>query len=341
MRVFVVGSIMEETQAEFTQFCLSLGHAFASNKIEVMLCSPYPDSADCLIVSGFKNVRQKELGIEVYYPRLPKIENDWNQVITNAGVKNRVRSFPQEPPISSDRESLKYAWLFSQIQAMSNANYVIVLGGRLSGSSNFLVRIAEVQNKLIIPLPRFGGVGLQVFNRMQYQLTDYWGTLGVEIISSSERPDQLLQMLCSGRNTNKGGRLRMSQGLTFFISYSREKNADADFVEMVLRRRNQLVVRDENDIGSSEDIPNAIRENIAKSDVFVALWCKEYACSPWCFDELDIALKTHVENSHKKLWLIRTDKTRIIHPDARKRVYYDVASRQELDGRIVALLDQL
>ncbi len=61
--------------------------------------------------------------------------------------------------------------------------------------------------------------------------------------------------------------------------------------------------RDEKDFEPSACVQSEIFKNIRKSDVFVAVWCKEYACSPWCFDELDYALACK-ENSDLEIWLL-------------------------------------
>lgn len=97
------------------------------------------------------------------------------------------------------------------------------------------------------------------------------------------------------------------------------------------------MIRDETDISAGEDIPNAIKENIKKADVFIAIWCREYACSPWCFDELNIALES-LNKDDNSLWIFRTDKTRMLPPNARKLLWYDTETREEIEGRILTLL---
>jgi hypothetical protein len=69
--------------------------------------------------------------------------------------------------------------------------------------------------------------------------------------------------------------------LVFFdSSYARERQADADHVEILLRRRKLGVFSDESDFGAGHIIPNAIREAIFGADVFVAIRSAEYACRP-------------------------------------------------------------
>lgn len=34
-------------------------------------------------------------------------------------------------------------------------------------------------------------------------------------------------------------------------------------------------------------------------NVFITLWCREYACSPWCYDEFDIAIDKYHQHEIK------------------------------------------
>jgi hypothetical protein len=124
----------------------------------------------------------------------------------------------------------------------------------------------------------------------------------------------------------------------FFISYARSRPQEADFVEMILRRRNLTVFRDDRDFGAGRSVSGEISEYICQAQVFVTLWCKEYACSPWCFDEFDSALARH-KDGHLALWLLCVDDTRIVPPAARQLINYPIRTREELEGRVLSLLE--
>ncbi len=109
---------------------------------------------------------------------------------------------------------------------------------------------------------------------------------------------------------------------------------------MILRRRNQIVFRDEHDFGSGQPIPAEIDQHLYQADVFLAISCKDYACSPWCFDELDLALKRHKEG-RLSLWLLCVDDTRVVPPAARELLNYTIGSRKELEGTILKLLGSM
>ncbi len=124
----------------------------------------------------------------------------------------------------------------------------------------------------------------------------------------------------------------------FFISYPRARPGEADHIEALLRCRNLEVFRDESNFGAGHAIPKQIEEAIYAANVFIAVWCAEYACSPWCFDEFELALN-RLDSGKIKLWIICTDGTRIVPTRARNLHYYTVSSRQEIEGRILNLLE--
>jgi hypothetical protein len=108
---------------------------------------------------------------------------------------------------------------------------------------------------------------------------------------------------------------------------------------MTLRRRNYDVFRDERDFGAGQQVQSEIIEYIHRSNVFIVVWCKEYACSPWCYDELEIGLARY-KTKGLSLWILQVDETRIVPPAARSLIAYSAKSRKELEGQILRLLEQ-
>jgi hypothetical protein len=125
----------------------------------------------------------------------------------------------------------------------------------------------------------------------------------------------------------------------FFISYPRQKISEADLIETLLRRRNLEVFRDDQAFDPNCELTEEIRQSIHRSDIFVALWCTEYACSPWCYDELAHALG--LRSAEKiKIWLLQLDSTRIVPPEARGLIAQPCHSREEIQNVIIKLLDK-
>jgi len=91
-------------------------------------------------------------------------------------------------------------------------------------------------------------------------------------------------------------------------------------------------------------LPDEIKDAIHRSTVFIAIWRREYACSPWCFDEVEIALELR-EAGRIVLWIFYMifymDDTRMIPPKARPLSSFRIESREELEGKVSGLLVRL
>ncbi|MBY3252157.1 toll/interleukin-1 receptor domain-containing protein [Rhizobium laguerreae] len=107
----------------------------------------------------------------------------------------------------------------------------------------------------------------------------------------------------------------------FFISYPRERSAAADQVEALLRRRNAEVFRDDDSFEVGAEITGEIRRNIVRSYVFLALYCREFMLSPWCFDELEFAFERS-GNGLLRIALLCLDDSRVVPPQARTLAAY-------------------
>jgi hypothetical protein len=212
------------------------------------------------------------------------------------------------------------------------------LGGDPDGAANMLLLLADGKRKSVLPLPFLGGAAQRAFERRRYELEDNLG-LSVRLLQDESSADKVVDLaadLDSGR-TQRVCRGQPNRAPNFFISYSRARQAEADHVETLLRRRNLPVTRDESDFGAGHSIPTMIRDAIHQCDVFIAMWCKEYACSPWCFDELELALDRHAAG-RMRLWILCVDETRMVPTRARELNSFAVRTRQELEGRVVELL---
>lgn len=201
-----------------------------------------------------------------------------------------------------------------------------------------LLLLAEGRGKPVLPLPILGGAAEQSFDRRRYELMDRLG----QDYALLQKPGEVRNMpeLATILAGPVRGGMRNSQfPPKVFISYARARQAEADHLETVLRRRNLSVFRDESEFGAGYSVPEQIRQAIFGANIIIVLWSAEYACSPWCFDELDLALDRQ-SNGVVELWILRIDTTRLVPKRARELVYYDTPSREQLEGRVVVLLEQ-
>ncbi|MDB6011754.1 MAG: hypothetical protein JWL65_4004 [Gammaproteobacteria bacterium] len=347
MKLFIIGGLTRTgdevdragEQSRLTEACALLGRSVASPENTVLACSPFEDSADAAVLRGVANIPvEQQPTIEFHFVDSPPVRAAMDRLVTTLGLR-KVKPFPHPPPKSDSAEARRFAWLVCQLSALDEASVTFALGGDGDGSANMLMLVAEGRRKPLLPFPFLGGAAKQAFERRRYELED---RLGKDLCSS-------LQEACSAGNALKlaaallrqrkaGTQLRVESPL-FFISYSRARQQEADHVETVLRRRNLRVFRDEHDFGAGHSLPDAIREAIYAADVFIALWCVEYACSPWCFDEIELALDRK-EAGKMELWVFSLDGTRFVPKRMRDRNVLPVKSRLELEGEVIKLIDR-
>lgn len=353
MRVFVIGGVtsasekpqvLERAGREIGKTAAKAGHS-------LVLCSPFEDAIDRHVLRGAaEGARHFDLSpsVEFIYVDTPDVSLALSEL--QRAVHVAVARRPQAPPaiqegsIEDQREGMKYSWLLCQLKALESCHGVIALGGRLAGSMNMLLALAESKKKPVLPLPRFGGAAQQAYYRRHYELQDGLRE-GFDRLTherASSYAVDLLHRLAMPRGEQPeldSGTLRAPKARRFFISYPRARTCEADFVETLLRRRQQDVFRDESDFGAGHAIPEELRERIYASNVFIATWCAEYACSPWCYDELEIALDRHARRQ-MDIWLLCIDDTRLVPPRARDLVSYRATTRKELEAYLLDLLQR-
>ncbi|NET38545.1 MAG: toll/interleukin-1 receptor domain-containing protein [Cyanothece sp. SIO1E1] len=224
--------------------------------------------------------------------------------------------------------------LFARLNALDASAGVIAIGGKVTGAARLLLQLAALKNQSILPIPFLGGAAADYYGIYNWDLLDVLGR-DLDLVSDHEhihRAPELLEKLIEGVPSRKEHR--------FFISYARARPQEADYVETLIRRRNGIVYRDEEDFDPAAETQKEIIKNIKRSNVFVAIWCKEYACSPWCFDELELAIQRR-KDGLSELWIFCVDDTRMVPRDARTLNYYSVDSREALEAKILHLMNRL
>lgn len=344
MKVFIVGGVtVKEDDPKFNEEVqilkepmAVLGAQLVSHGHEVVVCSPFSDSADFHVLHGIAaKSKDSHPRISIHYPEILGVETSWKSLLSTLQLSKAAR-FPYSIEYDSAvPETLKYAWLFAQLNAMDTSAGVIVIGGKPSGALNLLLHLTDARQKGVLPLTFLGGAARDYYNATYWKLRDMIPNdlPTLDNPSAIASVPNLLETLLTG---SKGGEAER----TFFISYARARPQEADYVETLLRRRNLIVYRDDEDFEASADTQAEITKNIKRANVFVALWCREYACSPWCFDELEIALERYSKGL-ADLWIFCIDDTRIVPKAARSLNYYSVDSREKLEAKILFLLNKL
>jgi hypothetical protein len=341
MKVFVIGGVTNKRGTPEFDIQISilkssshiLGKELAVRGHELVLCSPFSDSADYYAAIGSTDGQKSTL--EFHYPELELVAKELKQLMVDL-PSAQVKRMPcaSVGAEAHTATALEYSWLFAQLNALDASAGVIAIGGKSTGSAELLFKLAASRNKSILPLTFLGGAASAYFDLKYWDLYDVLGDRlkTVSEVSQVHNAPALLEKLLLGVASHQVNR--------FFISYARARPQEADYVETLLRRRNRIVYRDEADFEPAAEIPAEILKNIKGSNVFIAIWCKEYACSPWCFDELEIAIERH-KARQTELWIFCVDETRMVPRAARTLNYYKVNSREELEGKILNLTNRL
>lgn len=343
MRIFVIGGLpsdrlssSSEDQKTLARTCHALGKELARTGHEILLCSPFEESADIHVLRGAADLGcNLDNRVRFFFMDSPPVRERLDAEVLSLGLQRVVR-VPGPPPPTEDKKAERYAWLLCQLSAMESCQAVIAVGGNPIGSANMLLLLADGKQKPMLPLPFLGGAAKLAFDRRRYELKDRLGE-AIEELHDEACVAKASDLVVAVAARSGSDRPVETDSPLFFISYARDRQGEADFVETLLRRRSLRVFRDESDFGAGHSIPNVIREAIFEANVFVVLWSSAYACSPWCFDEMELALDRHA-NGKLKLWILRVDETRIVPKRARDLLFYDALSRGEVEARMLQLL---
>jgi hypothetical protein len=356
MHVFLIGGITVPKDApeavgeseRLHEYANRLGAALARNGHTLVVCSPFAGSFDHEALIGAATVANDgpPTRIEFHYLNIPSARAELLSLERRlANLKISAFHYPS-PPIDDRKtgigEALSVAWLLPQIRAMDRSHLTIALGGRNEGSANMLLHLASARKKALLPLPLLGGAASHAFERHSNELAEDWGNDFWMLKDPTRLEDVVehLETVLADKDSRTSGS-SSQRSWRFFISYPRARPAEADFVEALLRRQSEFVeiVRDEREFEAGHEIQAQIRHGIFGADVFVALWCREYACSPWCCDELETALER--EKSGLKLWILLIDDTRMVPKGARALLHLSARSREEIESKLIAQLTRL
>lgn len=348
MKIFLIGGVSVENadpdydkQMESLSRSMSeLGHSIAKAGHDLLVCSPFEGTADVVAARGalaaIEESGENSL-IEFHHPDTANVVAEM-ETFKKHFPPALLKSFRHPTPRDEKgNDVLEYAWLLAQTYAMDRSHGVVALGGKAGKAASLLLGLVDVRKKPILPLTFLGGAATQAYDRCRYLLEDRLGS-DLSALHDSGRSAEIVELLVRASSDSLTSS-SVSTPLKFFISYARARPAEADFVETTLRRRQCDVFRDEKDFAPGSPIPSEIEAAIYNANVFIAIWCNEYACSDWCFDELSLALRRR-EAGKLTVWILCVDNTRIVPPGARNLTNYPARSREELERHVMVLLEQ-
>lgn len=320
--VFVVGGVTAETSdvdAETPKLdiaCHELGRMIARSGAELIICSPFPDSADYYTAMGFASESGDRI-MHFHSPDHPDVAQKrelLGKTLDEAGLKiiDWLHPGPENP------EGWREAWSLAQIQALERADAVVAVGGKVSGSANTLLHLAESKGVPIVPFTFLKGAADRAFQRRN------WNKLNPDLDTAELEENrgkgvkhaiEIANRLILDSVTRKSAPDRI---VSVFISRSAKDAEVADQISTLLKREGIEVVFGDEQIRPAQMVTASIEQAIMACDVCIILWSRNYALSPWCYDELLYASKLQ-SLGRLGIWFLSLDGSEIVPHEGRKQ----------------------
>ena len=340
--VFVIGGVTGETMdvdaeaPRLNRTSLKLGAALAEAGAQLLVCSPFPDSADYYTAMGYADAKAGGV-IHFHSPAHAKVEEKRALLRQTLGRPNlSIQNWNYPGPETDDGDSWFQAWLLAQLQALDKADVVVALGGKVSKTANTLLHLAEAKGLPIVPFAFLGGAARRTYVRRNWaRLNPGFDPAILESDDGVEQAVPIANRLLLDRikrSVEGGGRPK-----TVFVSVARPDAAVGTALEGILNNQGLEVVLGDNLIEPGQMVPAAIEQGIRRSDIMAILWSRAYAQSAWCYDELSLALNLEALGA-MKIWLFNLDDSPIVPTQARKLAAVSVRNLEGLRSAVEALL---
>ena len=289
--------------------------------LDLIICSPFPDSADFFTIKGYsKSVTTGK--VFFHSPKHEKVQKKRNDLIKVLGDQcPEIHCF--EHPGPPNDTAWSQAWLLSQLQALEYADAIVAIGGKVSKTANTLLHLAEGKGIAIIPFTFLGGAAELFFKRHKWD--SLHPTLNTNYLKEEKGIIEVIQLI----NQIKIDRIsKINQNLakpnSFFISRSNFDSYFGDKLKLFLERRGYNVFLGDEVVNSSQMALITIESTIISCDVCIILWSKNFALSPWCYDELKLAI--NLQNSGElRIWFFNIDNSLVVPSRARELDIYTIA----------------
>lgn len=342
--VFVIGGATGETEdadAELPRLhkaSLKLGKLLADAGAQLVVCSPFPDSADYYTVMGYAE-SQANGAIQFHSPDHPKVADKrrlLGETLGRDGLAFQDWRYPG--PENDDADSWFQSWLLAQLQALERADAVVVLGGKVSKTANTLLHLAEAKGLPIVPFAFLGGAARRAFARRDWKhLNPEFDASVLQKEGGIEQTIEIANRMMIDRVTRaSGGSAQKPRRV--FLSFAHQDSAMANVLKSFLMGRGIEVLIGDDEIRSDQMIPTSIVQAMLTSDVCAVLWSRNYALSPWCFDEFSLAINQKLQGQ-MNVWLFNLDDSAIVPTQARKLAAISVRSREAVERVISELLN--
>lgn len=267
----------EPVDPAFRRLNVELGRQAALKDYTLMLGSILPQTADPHALRGVVEYAQEEPSrtfrvefhvLEGYALELPAHPDNLT-IVKHAYTEN-----------PDDRK------LGARFASISGADAVICVGGERG--TRAIDTFAQILTKRLVGLPQFDGAGNDIFQRVKHSLTP---EQRASLMAPLDSDDSYRHVATAAIDLLGSEAAGPAKPVSYFISYSHDDASIADHVEVLLRRFQRLVVRDETKFMIGDDLDAEIKESIEGSGSFIAIYSEAYSTSDYCKGELEFARK--------------------------------------------------
>ena len=348
MRIFLTGSINKhvpginqkpaESDGPFINASEQLGYEIAKAGHILLIRNPKARNiVDHYALNGsFKYCTRHEnqkAKAELFFP-------GWfNMRLSNIPPNMKIKEFNQ-PDVGgiskkSELRVVHLEFLMATIRAMDRSDIIITIG---DGESTRMVgSIASEREKPIIAISSFGGSSSEIYERLFVKYCSMFKDYSTFTVLSNEWNDNSAEKVIAlaDRFFNLE---RDKTKHSYFISYSTKDSYLADYIELLLIKKDKDVFRDEWSIRTGEDIHGAIAAQIYECDTFVSLGTKSYIESDWCKKELCYALNSNTKKNTRIIYL-HMDESELPFEVNNKKVI-EAVSRNEQKLAIMTIIGE-
>lgn len=332
--LFVIGGVTGETddvdaeQPRLNQASLQLGEVLARAGVQLVVCSPFPDSADYYTAMGYAAANQGGT-IQFHSPTHEKVEEKRRRLRSAFGNSNVTFQDWNYPGPEQDEEGCWHqAWLLAQLQALEKVDAVVALGGKISQSASTLLHLAEAKGLPVVPFSFLGGAARRAFDRRDWaRLNPGFDTSVLIKPEGVGHAVEITTRLVLDRVKRMATAAEKPK--TVFMSVARQDAEFANVLGAYLESQGVHALVGDHEIRSDQMIPASIEQALLGSDVCAIFWSQHYSRSPWCFDELSIAIEQQAYGN-MNVWLFNLDDSAIVPKQARKLPMISVKSAKGL-----------
>lgn len=315
---FIVGGKLDQEDnfrdsGNLKTACNKIGRLLAKENIDLIVCSPFDDSADFHAIEGFVEDANKGR-IHLHHPNHPEVLQHRAKVIDGLD-SDKVKVIPYIYPGYDNVNEQAQAWAFCQLQALEQADVVIAIGGNLSKSANLTLRVAEVKKVLIIPFSFLGGAAEMIYKNINWK--ELYPNVNAKLLTVKDGikslPRIIGDMKVASLTKFTGS---ISSNAKVFISRSTKDKTIALELQQHLKIMGLDAVLGDEAISDKRSVIPAIDDYINSSQLHIILWSTNFALSPWCYDELMTAISRY-ENGLSSILIFNIDGSAIIPKNAR------------------------